>query len=378
VHRLVRSPHDRLLTGVAGGLAARFGVPSTVVRLLFVLLTLCGGVGVVLYVGCFAWSTTGEVPQVDPMPRRVGALCLFAAALVILCRVVGLWPGDGLGVPAVIAAGGAVLVWARASRGAEPFAGLLTGRVSLARLVAGSLLVLGALIFLAADRSLQQASRASSALALAAIGVVLVAGPWIGSLTGQLREAQRARIRSEEKAELAAHLHDSVLQTLALLQRNADDPKGVVLLARRQERELRAWLYGDRWHSDRTVQAGVERIAADVEADHGVKVDSVVVGDHPLDERAEALLGAVREAVVNAAKHAGVDQVTVFVEVEPEQLVAYVRDTGCGFVPDEVANGHHGIAQSINGRVHRAGGTATVASKPGAGTELELRVPRCS
>jgi signal transduction histidine kinase len=189
---------------------------------------------------------------------------------------------------------------------------------------------------------------------------------------------RRERIRSQERSEVAAHLHDSVLQTLALIQRRADSAPEVLRLARSQERALRAWLYSRRDDStgQQTLAGAVEAVAAEVETDHGVPVDVVTVGDCPVDERLNAVVRAAREAMVNAAKFAGVDHVDVFVEVEDGDVTVFVRDTGVGFDPDAVPDDRRGIADSVVGRMARHGGSGTVRSTPGDGTEVELHMAR--
>ena len=204
----------------------------------------------------------------------------------------------------------------------------------------------------------------------------MIAAPALGRLLGRLDEERMLRVREEERATLAAHLHDSVLQSLVLIQR-ADDPRQMSGLARRQERELRAWLYGGRPMGEpTTIVAAVDAMAAGVEADHEIRVEAVTVGDGDLDAPARAFLGAVREATTNAARHAGADHVDVYVEVDPAALLGFVRDTGRGFDPAQVAPDRHGLTDSVIGRAERVGGTATVTSRPGAGTEVEVRVPR--
>jgi signal transduction histidine kinase len=150
----------------------------------------------------------------------------------------------------------------------------------------------------------------------------------------------------------------------------------MVLLARRQERELRSWLYGGRITTgDRTLAEQAEALAAEIELDHDLPVELVVVGDHPMDAAAAALLGAVREAAVNAAKHGGVDEVAIYVEVSDGSLVAFVRDKGRGFDPEGVPPDRHGIEASIRARLDRSGGRSRLETAPGAGTEWELEVP---
>jgi signal transduction histidine kinase len=209
-----------------------------------------------------------------------------------------------------------------------------------------------------------------------ATGIALLLGPWIASLLSTLREERGQRIRTEERADMAAHLHDSVLQTLALIQRHADSPQQSRSLARRQERELRAWLFDARNPdgAPASLAAALDRLSDDIEADHDVNVDVVAVGDHPLDEHLEALVAALREAAVNAAKHSGEPEVSIYVEVAEGEVEAYVRDRGKGFDPSEVYGDRRGIADSIIGRMVRHGGTAKVRSAPGEGTEVSLRM----
>jgi signal transduction histidine kinase len=197
-------------------------------------------------------------------------------------------------------------------------------------------------------------------------------------LVEQLGAERRERVRQEERAELAAHLHDSVLQTLAMIQRSSDQPRRMVTLARSQERELRGWLYGGAT-TDGPATTVVERathIAEEIETMHDVSVELVTVGDGPLDDQLHALLAATREASINAARHAGVELVDVYLEVGPDEALAFVRDRGRGFDPDHVPDDRHGIRGSIVDRLERHGGTATIRTTPGEGTEIELCVPR--
>jgi signal transduction histidine kinase len=216
----------------------------------------------------------------------------------------------------------------------------------------------------------------AGAIAVVVGGLGIFAAPAAGRLIRAVDDERSARIRDEERAAVAAHLHDSVLQSLVLIQRS-DDPRRMAQLARRQERELRAWLYGTAHAGDATsLHAAIEAMTVAIEADHDVRVEAVVVGDQPLDEASRTLVAAVREAVVNAARHAGVQRVDVFVEADSAELTGYVRDTGRGFDPAAVHGDRRGISDSIVGRVQRIGGTALLHSQPGAGTEVEIRVPR--
>jgi len=215
------------------------------------------------------------------------------------------------------------------------------------------------------------------ALVIAAIAVVL--GPWWLRIARDLVDERRARIRAEERADMAARVHDSVLQTLAMIQRRADQPQQVIQLARAQERELRAWLFDGRAPGsldEMTLAAGVRQIQQEVEAQHGVSVEAITVGDCELDDDLAALLAAAREATVNAAKWSGADVVSMFAEVEPASVSVYVRDRGKGFDPAAVPEDRKGLAESIQARMARRGGSATVRSTPGEGTEVSLTMPR--
>ena len=209
------------------------------------------------------------------------------------------------------------------------------------------------------------------------VAATLILAPfWIRLVRG-LADERAERVRSQERAELAAHLHDSVLQTLALMQRQADNPRDVAALARRQERELRAWLNGGRPFGERsTFKAALELAAAEAEDAHGVPVDVVAVGDAPLDDHAEAVVAAAREAIVNAAKFGEGAAVSVFAEVRDDELEVFVRDRGPGFDPGAVPADRRGVRESIVGRMERHGGTAAIHSTTGEGTEVELRMAR--
>jgi signal transduction histidine kinase len=207
-------------------------------------------------------------------------------------------------------------------------------------------------------------------------GLALLSAPLWWRLVADLTEERRERIRSQERADLAAHLHDSVLQTLALIQRHSDSPREVARLARGQERELRTWLYRPEDRQQSKLAAALEAVAGEVEDAYVVQVESVVVGDAEVDDRLGAVVQATREALVNAAKHAGVGTISLYAEVEPEEVTVFVRDRGTGFDPETVGDDRHGVRGSIVGRMERHGGTAAIRSTPGSGTEVELSMDR--
>jgi signal transduction histidine kinase len=306
-------------------------------------------------------------------PDRVVATALVTVGLLLLVQGLGLGFDPSVSLPLVLVGLGLLVTWHRF--GVEP---LISGRDAALRIVLGLVLAgfgIAGLIALNVDLA---AARDAALLTAAVVGgLALVAAPAIAGLVRDLVAERRERIRSEERARVAAHLHDSVLQTLALIQRSGGDPVRAAALARRQERELRAWLYGA--DSDRragTVRAVLEDVCAEVEQRHGIPVELVVVGGGaPAGSRVVEAMGAVREAVVNAATHAETDRIDVYAETGPDGLSVYVRDTGRGFAPETVPPDRAGLRESVVGRMQRLGGTAAVTSVPGEGTEVELRLP---
>ena len=400
---LARDRDDGLVAGVCAGVARWIGVDPLVVRVATVILALANGVGVVAYV--VAWVLLpGELPgdATDAEPEaareRAGELALGVGCITFGMLLLVRWSApffpDTLVWPAAIAGLGIGLALARAGDGehtrwralagrlpGNPVSALRAGWVAWLRIMAGAaLLVVGLGTFLATNGALASLGVIGVSVLATAVGGALLLGPWIARLAAQLGRERRERIRTEERADMAAHLHDSVLQTLALIQRHADRPQEARSLARRQERELRAWLYDDRRPPGGdgvpvTLAAALDRLADEVEADHqGIEVEVVVVGDCPLDPGVEALVKAAREAVVNAVKHSGRRDVSVYAEVTGGRVEAFVRDRGQGFDPATVDGDRHGISRSIVSRMARHGGRAAVHSAPGDGTEISLTV----
>lgn len=388
--RFVRDPEDRWVAGVCAGVGRRLGVDPLVVRIAILTLSLAAGAGIGLYLVLWAISDDdGELPPARPTStQQAAAVGLVTLGVLVLLRDAGLWFSDRLAAPIVVALIGTTVIWVRGdeedrarwtglggSIPGDPLSTFSTPRAT-GRLAAGATLVgIGVISAVAATDSFVVLLDVLPAIIATLAGAGLVLGPWIARLVRQLGDERAERIRGEERADVAAHLHDSVLQTLALIQRT-DDPRRVSQLARSQERELRSWLYGRRAdHDDTTLRALLTTTVADVEASHELEVDLVVVGDAPVDEDLVALVGAVREALVNAAKHAGVGAASAFVEHGEDEVVAYVRDRGAGFDPTEVPDDRHGVAGSIRARLARHGGRATLHTAPGDGTEWEFVLP---
>jgi signal transduction histidine kinase len=346
--RFERSGADRVLAGVCGGIAARLSVDATLVRLVFAILALAGGAGVLLYLAL--WVYAGG-------RRTLAAAALVAAAGATLLFALGLSGAAVIGATLLVAGLAVVLVRGGSLRpgGSLPVLGV-------------ALLIAGAVIFLGR----RGASGSFLAPGAVAGALVLVVGPWLWRLTAERAE----RIRLQTRADVAARIHDSVLQTLALVQRHAHDPARVASLARRQERELRRWLYGTGVAEAETLVAALADAAADVEELHGVAVELASAGDAPLDDAAAQLVLAAREAMTNAAKFSGASEIAVYAEVGEDAVGVFVRDRGRGFDRAAVGSERRGIADSIEGRVERAGGRATIVTAPGAGTEVELTLPR--
>ena len=377
----VRSRTDRVIAGVCGGVGARLGIDATIVRIAFVALAFAW-IGVPLYLlGWVLLPQAATVPAtteaddtasaVRTAARRAAGMALIVLGTVLLVRRLGVALPDTLLWPALcVAFGLGIVVWR-----VQPAAGI--GRAAAMRIAAGTiLLALGIGAIAAANLSLSTVRDGLLSGGLVVGGLALILGPWMMVLLRDRREERRRRIRADERAEMAAHLHDSVLQTLSLVQRS-DDPARMAALARRQERELRGWLYGGGSEPDAaTVRAAVERLAGVVEDRHGVVMDVVAVGDAPLDSATESLVAAAGEAMTNAARWSGSPTVSVFVEATPQAVDVFVRDRGVGFDPEEVDGDSRGIRDSIRGRLDRVGGRCDINSAPGQGTEVRLHLAR--
>jgi signal transduction histidine kinase len=370
----VRASSGRALGGVAAGVADHLGLSPLVVRIGFVLLAFCGGAGVAMYAALWVLVPRGEVPAFTGSENRVQLIALgaLAAGGLLLVQASGLL-SPAL-VPLLVVAGGAALVWRQADAARRERWRSARWRAPLVVLVGAALVVSGLLGFLATRGELQQAREGLLSTAVVVAGIVVLSGPWVLRLTGDLRAERRERIRSQERAEVAAHVHDSVLQTLALIRKAAGDPREVQRLARTQERELRSWLYAPAATSEVAFAGALEQAAAEVEEAHGVAVDVVVVGDRPTSPSLLALVAATREALANAARHAGVGTVQVYAEVTGDRVEVFVRDRGRGLDPASVPADRYGLAQSVVGRMERHGGNAVVRSRPGEGTEIRLEV----
>lgn len=380
-----RSRTDRALSGTAAGIADALGVDPLVVRAAFAVLALAGGAGVLLY--SLAWLLLPEAPERHRPrtarlgPRGIAGVACITGSMLILFRMIGWWFGDAVVWPVALTCVGAIVILSRdderasalGRRGAHPLRD-----TSPLRIVAGALLVVAgiAAFFITANVGIGGIGRAAFPLIVAIAGLALIFGPWLLRLTHQLTEERRERIRSEERAEVAAHLHDSVLQTLSLIQR-ADSPRRMSSLARAQERELRTWLYGRPGSvTGGSLAAAVETLAGRAETLHEIEVEVVVVGDTEIDDRLSALVYACGEALTNAALHSGARSVSLYVETQPDDVTAFVRDAGKGFDPDQIPDDRRGIKGSIVERIERAGGKVTITSTPGEGTEVMMRVPR--
>lgn len=383
--KIVRRSDDRLVAGLASGVAVVLGIRPVYVRAGFVVLAFAGGVGVLLYAA--GWALFPDDSTVDPpgpgppaTRRQQLGLALVFIGLLFALESVGLWFGDAVVIPVALVSFGVAAVWDRGRYDYRSALTQITGastreeRPSRLRVIFGGLLMFaGAVVLFNAVDAFEGMGEIALAVAVTAVGFLLVFGPWVWRLIDDLAKERRERIRSEERAEVAAHLHDSVLQTLALIQRS-DDPKRMVTLARAQERELRAWLFSanDQQSTD-TLRTAIEEAAGRVEAAHDLPVSVVVVGDLPLTERTDALVQASAEAMTNAAKHSGADQVSVYAEAAPGRAEVWISDQGKGFEMEDVPTERLGVRESIVGRMERHRGTAQIDST-GEGTEIHLKM----
>jgi signal transduction histidine kinase len=373
------------------------------VRLVIVVASLVTvGFVAIFYVGAWllvpALGMDGSIWSKARADKRGITLAVgLASVLFVLILVLQNLGAGFLGTvewPLILCAAGLVLILRNAPLDeqatlrnvAAPLLGLTAGgtrrRVWLRVAIAIFLLAMGAGFLAYGHESLAMLRPVAGAV-LVLVGAAILLGPWWLGIARDLAEERRARIRAEERADMAARVHDSVLQTLAMIQRRADQPQQVIQMARAQERELRAWLFDGRAPGsldgeDMTLASGIRLIQQEVEAQHGVPVEAVTVGDCELDDDLRALLAAAREATVNAAKWSGADVVSLFAEVEPGEVSLFVRDRGRGFDPDAVPEDRKGLAESIHGRMTRRGGSASVRSTPGQGTEVSLTIPRAA
>ena len=403
--RATRDTETMVLGGVAAGLGRHLCWPVLWVRVGFVVATAMSGLGIVLYAAWWMFlpaDTAFETgtPGADSATRggrRPGRRRLTDLGPVVVLGVLGL----GAVLLAQATLGQSVLIWAAApllvgvallwrqadeaqrerfTTGSLDPLRLVFGSggwAAYARVGAGLVLVVVALVIVGfADGSFQDARVALLAGGLGVVGIAVVLGPWLVRLSADLGAERAERIRSQERADVAAHLHDSVLQTLALIQRSSHDPTVVSRLARAQERDLRSWLYVGDTTDDRSVASALRGAAAEIEDAHAISVDVVAVGDAPMHEALLPIVAAAREAMTNAAKHAGTGRVDVYAEVDDAAVSVFVRDRGVGFDPDTVAADRLGVKNSIIDRMTRHGGTADVRSTAGEGTEIRLRLPR--
>ena len=403
--RAVREREGAWVAGVATGIAHHLGWPVMVVRGAFVALGVFQFIGVFIY--GLLWvvmppqKASAEAPGLESATRRglrkreggatwtrdagaVTALAVFGVGVAWFTQSFGFGISSKLFWPFAFAATGIALVWRQADEAPQqvdpdterwlvPF--VTRGRwMAITRSVIGLGLV-GAAVGLVAASSigLAQLPTALAMAVLMVLGVVIVAAPWLYQMRRSLGDARDEKIVADARADMAAHLHDSVLQSLALIQRQAEDPKAVASIARRQERELRSWLY-DEITNDTTFKAALSTAGTEVEDERGVEIEVVCVGDAPLTPDLEAVVRAAREAMLNAAKHSGSPTVDVYAEIEDGLVEVFIRDRGQGFEMDAIGDDRMGVRRSIIERMERHGGTARVRSEPGEGTEVTLEM----
>ncbi len=374
-----------MLTGTAAGIAIELGVDARLIRLAFVLLAVAGGWGVLFYIGFAAlmWKQphVGYVPvgKARSETHRVVAVVAVVIGVAMLCVTAPIGLPPVLVLPAALLAAGAagsadwsLLRW----RPSGTVEAATASEQSRWRLLFGlGCVLLAVVVALSLSLSLTQAISGSIVAALVLVGAAVVFAPMLRTLGNDLMAERRERIRVEERSEMAAHLHDSVLQTLTLIQKRSNDST-VTSLARRQERELRGWLFDDRAIKPNLgFRSVLEQAMAAVEETHNTPIEVVVVGDAPVTAELDALVRAATEAANNAARHSGAAQVDVFAEISDQTVEIFVRDQGCGFDPESVDPDRVGVRDSIRGRMERLKGTTSITTGPGEGTEVELVLP---
>lgn len=407
-----RDTREPVLGGVCAGLATHLAVPVLWVRVGFLVAAVLGGMGVAMYAGLWLVLPADSRFEEEPpglasatrggrRPRRARrlqdlgpAVALAALGLGALLLLEGVLGRGAVFWPIAIGLAGIALLWRQADEAQRERWLDTTGRVdplrvvlgsggwaSYLRIAAGASLLVAAVFIVGFDNggaggSTGQARGVLVAAALGVAALAVVVGPWVYRLAGDLSAEREERVRSQERADVAAHLHDSVLQTLALIQKSADDGATVARLARAQERDLRAWLFAGETAGAASLAGALREVAAEVEDAHGIEVDVVAVGDCPVVEPLRPVVAATREALTNAAKHAGTSRVDVYAEVGPDAVEVFVRDRGAGFDLEAVPADRQGVRGSILDRMSRHGGRAEVRTAPGEGTEVRLHLPR--
>ena len=382
-------PPAALMGGVCAGIATHLGVNVWLVRAIFVGLLFLNGVGALAYALAIALIPAGnpassqlaaptrlaaQLNQLQSKDGRDQATTIFSGVVLLaLAAILVAWSRGWLEsnayLPLLIIGCGAALAWSQA----EEVMHTPRSMAAIARLAAGlALAVLGVLIWLSDHTDMSgMLIGAFAALVMLSVVALVLAPLWLGVIR-QLSQTQAAQARASERADIAAHLHDSVLQTLTLLRAQADDPQRVAALALSQERELRAWLYGDNHPTNENLRSEVESVSREIEQLYGVPVDSVIVGDTPATAKTRVLTSALREALANAVRH-GKPPISLYVEVSDQEVEAYVRDHGAGFDLEAINLDRHGVRDSIIGRMQRHGGSATIRARE-PGTEVCLRL----
>lgn len=382
-------PPAALMGGVCAGIATHLGVNVWLVRAIFVGLLFLNGVGALAYALAIALIPAGnpassqlvaptrlaaQLNQLQSKDGRDQAATIFSGVVLLaLAAILVAWSRGWLEsnayMPLLIIGCGAALAWSQA----EEVMHTPRSMAAIARLAAGlALAVLGVLIWLSDHTDMSgMLIGAFAALVMLSVVALVLAPLWLGVIR-QLSQTQAAQARASERADIAAHLHDSVLQTLTLLRAQADDPQRVAALALSQERELRAWLYGDNHPTNENLRSEVESVSREIEQLYGVPVDSVIVGDTPATAKTRVLTSALREALANAVRH-GKPPISLYVEVSGQEVEAYVRDHGAGFELEAINPDRHGVRDSIIGRMQRHGGSATIRARE-PGTEVCLRL----
>ena len=382
-------PPAALMGGVCAGIATHLGVNVWLVRAIFVGLLFLNGVGALAYALAIALIPAGnpassqlaaptrlaaQLNQLQSKDGRDQATTIFSGVVLLaLAAILVAWSRGWLEsnayLPLLIIGCGAALAWSQA----EEVMHTPRSMAAIARLAAGlALAVLGVLIWLSDHTDMSgMLIGAFAALVMLSVVALVLAPLWLGVIR-QLSQTQAAQARASERADIAAHLHDSVLQTLTLLRAQADDPQRVAALALSQERELRAWLYGDNHPTNENLRSEVESVSREIEQLYGVPVDSVIVGDTPATAKTRVLTSALREALANAVRH-GKPPISLYVEVSGQEVEAYVRDHGAGFELEAINSDRHGVRDSIIGRMQRHGGSATIRARE-PGTEVCLRL----
>ncbi|MDR6938631.1 PspC domain-containing protein [Arcanobacterium hippocoleae] len=415
----------RIFGGVCRALSVHLGMPAWIWRLAFIMLTFTGVIPLLYLLLWILVPWYRREYEIEIQNQRLArgldlgptsedhesskswfllvAVLISAGAFFLITT--GIAPGNReiriLGAGFMLLAG-AGIIWSTpidSQRNKRETTALNAARKVVA-VIGGGICVVGAVILVLEIAPRNPFFLSLTIALITVITLCLVFYPAVLRLKFSLRETAAQKARESVRADMAAHLHDSVLQSLALIRARADDADAVRTLARLQEQDLRKYLYSERQNEDTSTAALLREIAQELERRYQKEINTVITGDCKPDTSVRAVLAATREAITNACKYGGEKEVSLYAElrqtmagqksgetvqqahlaVQKDHLIlrqsieVWIRDRGPGFDPHTIAPDRAGIRDSIIGRLRRIGGSAEIRSPlQSGGTEVHLK-----